>query len=275
MHELIYLSESKIAQFASSEGRWRRRPRKYKLGLDVSIAKAEFESDGDTSDSIDKRTWRVVDNIRKSTKWYTEDRIQSGQWIDFEVRMHYYLMDEVRRHNESGEFRQSIYLPSAVLFLDFAGDCNDTPRLLLHGSISHVLEGRSSPPPVPASMPVTTINLASRSSYTTILASQAHFFTNHIEDAARTHLFATDEAFQFPMGELTRGERGVESLGVGLTEAIHRLDRLSTEQTVSWMAGLARVTAVVDGLERDTVPLVAATPLFVERVPPPDTDQGG
>ncbi len=162
----------------------------------------------------------------RAPKWFTEPGIRPGQWVHFEAPMSY----------ED--------LGGAVVFLDVdqAGEWYPSGgrlRLLLHGSSKHLVG--SGAPELPPRV---------RGDGGSLWPRFVHTMTPNDEK---------DVEFEIPRSEhsfLTRVVRMLDQLN----------NRLQPVYTAGWVAGYARVTAVVP---TDPGTLLAATPLYVEHVAAP------
>lgn len=127
MRELVYLSERKLAAFRPSSPRRRRPglrgeigvPGIAKVGADLPAAQA----DGASLDDVLAYLTETPGKLR----WYTEDGLRPGQWIQFEA-----LLGTVEMRSYDSE--------PVVFFADpEIGRAGSEPRLVLHGSPGHLL----------------------------------------------------------------------------------------------------------------------------------------
>jgi uncharacterized protein DUF7019 len=122
MRELVYLSERKLAAFRPSSPRRRRPglrgeigvPGIAKVGADLPAAQA----DGASLDDVLAYLTETPGKLR----WYTEDGLRPGQWIQFEAHLGHVTLYQPGLH--------------ATLFTDLGGD--EPGKLLLHGSPEHL-----------------------------------------------------------------------------------------------------------------------------------------
>jgi hypothetical protein len=109
MRELIYLSESKLRQFRPERGR---RFRVREIGV-PGIGQVGVDP------PVDSHLDDVVDHLSGIARWYTEDDLATGDWVQFETSLGYTTFEAL------------------VLFAEPPGD----RRLVLHGSVMHLLGG--------------------------------------------------------------------------------------------------------------------------------------
>jgi hypothetical protein len=143
MRELIYLSERKLRSFQPDKSklgflrRFREAEAKGPLGLGGKLALSE-----DTSRRYPDlaRVIRHIDESSRSARWFEEDTLEPGDWVHFEARVNYRIMDiKVRR--------RGIDPVSALLFWTVPGERNDSTRLLLHGAAEHLERDTAAGPP--------------------------------------------------------------------------------------------------------------------------------
>lgn len=109
MCELIYLSEAKLGQFRPERGR---RFRVREIGV-PGIGQVGVDPPADSH--LDD----VVDHLAGIARWYGEDDLATGDWVQFDTSLGYTIFE------------------SLVLFAEPPGDrC-----LVLHGSAMHLLGG--------------------------------------------------------------------------------------------------------------------------------------
>ena len=109
MRELVYLSEDKLRAFRQERGR---RFRLREIGV-PGIGQVGVEPPADSH--FDE----VVDHLAEFARWYTDDGLAAGDWVQFETSLGYTIFDPV------------------LLFAEPPG----TQRLVLHGSPSHLIGG--------------------------------------------------------------------------------------------------------------------------------------
>jgi hypothetical protein len=110
MRELVYLSDAKLRQFRPERGR---RLRVREIGLS-GVGQIGVEPPADAH--FDE----VVDHISGIARWYAEDGLATGDWVQFESPMGYTV---------TGDDRVPI-----LIFAEPPGD----RRLVLHGSPHHL-----------------------------------------------------------------------------------------------------------------------------------------
>jgi hypothetical protein len=138
------------------------------------------------------------------------------------------------------------------------GDLAGT-RIVLHGSAQHML-GRHGEPEEGSAVSAE----AHAASDTVVLSrfSQAgRALAKHMRRAPTEIL---DEEYDAPTYEAA--DHG--AFRAGLYDLVAWHDRRADHSTAAWMAGYARVTAILPG-DPDHAALVVATPLYVERVNAP------
>jgi len=118
MRELIYLSERKLREFRRER---RRGFRVREIGVPgVGQVGIEQPADGHLDD--------VIDHLSGIARWYQEDGLKPGEWVQFDTPMSYLVL----------EFEDQ---PPVLLFAEAPGD----RRLILHGSPEHLI-GAPDPP---------------------------------------------------------------------------------------------------------------------------------
>ena len=109
MRELIYLSEAKLRAFRPERGR---RFRVREIGVPgIGPVGVDPPADSHRDD--------VVDLLAGIARWYTEDGLATGDWVQFETSLGYTIFEPL------------------LLFAEPPGD----RRLVLHGSPRHLLGG--------------------------------------------------------------------------------------------------------------------------------------
>ncbi|WP_409467123.1 SAVMC3_10250 family protein [Amycolatopsis sp. GA6-003] len=156
----------------------------------------------------------------------TEPGVRAGQWVQFEAPM---------------SFGTAL---GAVVFLDTDQPDDSYPsggglRLLLHGSIRHLV-GHVAPAAVPQEV-----------------VSEPYSWWPGLVRSTLRRADDKDSELQDP------GKMFVTKVARFLNELT---DELQPHYTAGWVAGYARVTAVIP---TDTTTLMAATPLYVEHISPP------
>lgn len=113
MRELLYISEEKLRAFRPERGR---RFRVREIGVPgIGQVGVDPPADAHFDD--------VVDHLAGIARWYTEDGLAAGDWVQFETSLGYTIFGPV------------------LLFAEPPGD----RRLVLHGSPRHLLGGVTAP----------------------------------------------------------------------------------------------------------------------------------
>lgn len=241
MRELVYLSQSKLQQFAF--GRARRWPGRAQVEGEIGVpglAAVKVTPAGSVQDP------KPAANLEKVVSWlessgraaqrFADEPVQAGQWVKFSAPLSYTTID------------------GAVFFLDSdqptpVYPTGGTVRLMLHGSREHLV----------GSSPSLTRGEVAR--YLGLSGSTVFRLLRALDLAAAQEEGGADGSDSPQSGQ-----------ALALPLALKRLTRylgayLHLEYTAAWMAGYARVTAVVpDGQDNR---IVLATPLSVEYTPPP------
>jgi hypothetical protein len=262
MRELIYLSHRKLAMFAPLRGRlpWSRfRPR-----LDVTVpgfASLGFEDQGDTQQHSDLETViQALHNSECAPLWYEDPKVSAGQWVQFEARMNWCVLDKSR------------FKTTVVFFDSYTADTH----LLLHGSSIHLLGQQK-----PARMDDLHLERIYAESETFEWYCEA--LPDSIAATTGTELesLALDPKTTDPsvtsLADVPRPVVNSDNIiaAVGPQELLGLYDSLSravNSATATWMGGLARVTATFSNPEPGHSSTVVATPLYVEFVNAPPTD---
>lgn len=244
MRELIYLSGRKLRQFDLPKARWNpfRRVREVsaKVPLDLGEVKLSLSDNaGNPAPDLDA----VIDQIERSdraSKWYADDQVEPGDWVQFDAPLNYMRVGE-SDFGPADNLSQS----EALVFLEprqeGESENYNTPRLLLHGSMGHLVGGNR----------------------------------ESMLDAGLSPSFGPE--FFSMLGRCVPGDQ----LPDGLAETlVQQLDRRYGLSTAAWMTGYARVTLRsrienrvydVDAWKSSrrseyrvqTESLIAASPLFV------------
>jgi hypothetical protein len=112
MRELVYLSERKLSEFRPES---RRGFRVRELGV-PGFGQVGIEQQGDSH--LDD----VIDHLGGIARWFEEDGLSPGEWVQFEATMSYLVLEPPRAS-------------AVLLFADEPGG----RRLLLHGSPDHLV----------------------------------------------------------------------------------------------------------------------------------------
>lgn len=120
MRELVYLSERKLGEFRQER---RRGFRVREIGV-PGVGQVGIEQPGDSH--LDD----VIDHLGGIARWYQEDGLTPGEWVQFEATLSYLVLRQPDDHSFS-----------VLLFADEPG----RRRLVLHGSPEHLV-GAPAPP---------------------------------------------------------------------------------------------------------------------------------
>jgi hypothetical protein len=123
MRELVYLSERKLGEFRQER---RRGFRVREIGV-PGVGQVGIEQPGDSH--LDD----VIDHLGSIARWYQEDGLAPGEWVQFEASMSYIVL-EIEG------------MGPILLFAEAPGD----RRLVLHGSPEHLI---GAPPQPVATLP--------------------------------------------------------------------------------------------------------------------------
>lgn len=240
MRELVYLSESKLAQFLPGpRGGWRVRG-----SVSTPVGSVDVDPVRSADAERARRLERVIDQVARDARWYAEDDLRPGQWIQFEAPLNYNVLDQR-------------YFRRMLVFLEPAGG---SVRLLLHGSARH-LAGTPSPVRVADSV-------EDESGY----GGGGESGGGGQSSGGYVHLARNVELL---IGTMTSADSSPEaaasvpppSLAAATTRLVAALDAQTYPETAAWMTGYARVTvALRDGGTR----YVVASPLNVEHTDPPE-----
>ncbi|MEU2368104.1 SAVMC3_10250 family protein [Streptomyces pseudogriseolus] len=235
MQEVIYLSDRKLSQFLPGlRSAWPRQ----RVSVSTPFGGVEVDpAPGPASDLWGRHLLRVVRRVEESARWYTEAGARPGQWIAFEAPLNYFVLDGAD--------------PTMVFFADTPA--KDQPvRLLLHGSVDHLIAG----PPAR----VTDETRQSGTLVRNLLGSDA---------SAPGALLA---ALSDDLGAGPDGRR--PSLVTALHALLARIDAQTHPETAATMRGYARVTTGFPATKSPGSPghpgspglpgLLVASPLYVE-----------
>ncbi|MCG3752733.1 SAVMC3_10250 family protein [Amycolatopsis sp. Poz14] len=138
MRELVYVSEAKLSQF-ESQGLNKHLARASEVAGKVPGVELRVNLSGRAAHpGLD----RAVRKIGTSARWYTDDELVPGQWVQFEARLNYRVVHGGSHGGQS----------AALLFWEPAN--GDEPRLLLHGSPEHLVGTRKTPPAETIGLPI-------------------------------------------------------------------------------------------------------------------------
>ncbi|BAU85133.1 hypothetical protein SLA_4245 [Streptomyces laurentii] len=149
MRELIYLSESKLAQFRENERprrRWRRRISELGATAPLGLGELQFTlADAPQGHPNLERVLRHLKSLTPKPAEYSEASPDAGQWVKFKTRMNYQIVrPTIRASDDNGEhFREHPIGQEAVVFWEphsrLEPWSSSKPRLVLHGSPEHLL----------------------------------------------------------------------------------------------------------------------------------------
>lgn len=231
MRELVYLSESKLAQFLPGPGGgWR-----VKGSVSTPVGTLDVDPVREPDAELARRLERVIAQVARGARWHTEEGLRPGEWIQFEAPLNYSVLDER-------------YFHRMLVFLDPAGGA---VRLLLHGSARH-LAGTPSSVRVAGSV---------EDSYDAGGGGQSS--GGYVQLARNVERLIGTMASGADAGPDPAGP----SLAAATRRLVGALDARMYPETAAWMTGYARVTvALRDG----DVRYVVASPLNVEHTDPPE-----
>ncbi|WP_396135120.1 SAVMC3_10250 family protein [Amycolatopsis sp. A133] len=144
MRELIYVSQRKIRSFQdvrdSKFGLFRRvREAEIKVPFGGG-AKLAFSDDVNRRYPGLSRITRHIDSLDRGARWYESETLEPGDWVVFETRMNYRIVDVSRSRKAADKV-------PVLLFWDVLGDEMPSTRLLLHGAAEHLMDQAAIEPP--------------------------------------------------------------------------------------------------------------------------------
>ncbi len=249
MRELIYLSQGKLRQFQTERraGLWQRiRQVGVKaplgIGLDVTLSDATTESHPSLA-----KVLKHIDRSDRPARWFEEEGLQVGEWVKFKARLNYVIYSELV--TLGGQPAPASPPPPPLFFWQPRPnpEAPDNVMLLLHGSPENLVG--INPTDVPS-----TVAIIQRVG--SVLAEVSKYlFALRV---AEPHDLPSD----------------MDDFQVQIYELCVRLYSKLPPETASWMAGYAKVTALIQlpsfknrrALDLSNR-LVLATPLYVEQVP--------
>jgi hypothetical protein len=262
VRELVYLSERKLRQFMIGKPRrWGNRPPiegevKFPGVGGVKIGPAA-PTRGDEVVPDLARVISALETSDRAAGWFADDAVQPGQWVYFEAPLCYIPLSDGA-------------LPGAVVFLDHGEPTASYPtggaiRLLLHGSAEHLFGAADTSP---AGDDDERSDGSRNPSRYTDLRMFARLLYRLNREAPSSDAESDLDRMRAPHSTRYRLEMQVP----WVVELLDRL--LEPRLTAAWMAGHARVTAVLplpSGHDPDPVAVIA-TPLYVEYVSPPSNE---
>jgi hypothetical protein len=243
MRELVYLSQRKLEQFQLDRRGGALVKRIREVGVKAPLGMGEVQVG--LADEVANRYAQLVrvlkelDRSERAPRWYEEDGLNPGDWVQFEAPLNFFFLPS----------RRSRQLQPVLMFLQPppTQTQHGAVRLVLHGASVHLLGGRDREP---------------QSAW--LSPSFAWEFFREMEE------FLADKV------AIAQSSNEPELF---MARAISELDYEFGVATASWMAGYAKVTMQTSTWERpyrddDSEPsqLVVASPLYVEYVSEPSRD---
>jgi hypothetical protein len=137
MRELIYLSTVKLRQFLPDRppSRWAK-VKEVETQVPGGGFRVVFPEDGESPEaSLNCVLHHMLIDSDAPPRWYQEDGLQPGQWVQFEARMNY----EIVAGDPAGSDTGGVLVFWEVSDQDADEGEEGTQRLLLHGSPKHLL----------------------------------------------------------------------------------------------------------------------------------------
>jgi hypothetical protein len=262
VRELVYLSERKLRQFMIGKPRrWGSRPSiegevKFPGVGGVKVGSAAPAG----GDEVIPDLVRVISALETSDRaagWFADDAVQPGQWVYFEAPLCYAPLSDGT-------------LPEAVVFLDHGEPTASYPtggaiRLLMHGSAEHLLGAAVTSPASEDDDRTDGSRNPSRYTDLRMFARLLYRLNRH----------SPSSDAEPDLDRMTAPYSTRYRLEMQVPRVVELLDDLLEPQlTAAWMAGHARVTAILplpSGHDPDPVAVIA-TPLYVEYVSPPSNE---
>lgn len=139
MRELIFLSQGKLSQFQHDTPGWWRQIQELGLRAPFNLGEIRFAHSNQMASRRPSlaRVLRHINNSTRPPKWFTDEGLQPGDWIQFEAPLNYKYFEKGK-----GLGRQIRQKYSAILFWDVQlADTTCSPaRLLLHGSPENLVD---------------------------------------------------------------------------------------------------------------------------------------
>lgn len=256
MRELVYLSQRKLKQFALN----RRRPFRHIVETEVKIpavggVKLTNEPSAQDLGALEQ-VIRALDRSDRAPSWFDDADIQAGQWIHVEAPMSYRLLDNQQPR-------------SPVVFADRPTATRNYPtggalRILLHGSQEHLLD--RAPEHIADQAEATAVrHMGSNQEFLDLLPARPSLVRDFASELVKAAASAEESE------EAAADQEDLDDLEQKTTSFLHQFDAEVPVQTAVWMAGYARVTAIL-GYDKPEHRIVIATPLYVQYVtsPPPE-----
>jgi hypothetical protein len=275
VRELVYLSERKLRQFMIEKPRrWVSRP---PVEGEVKFPGLGGVKVGPTAptgdDGVIPDLARVISALESSDRaagWFADDAVQPGQWVYFEAPLCYTPLSD--RYAPLSDGHQ----PRAVVFLDHGEPTASYPtggaiRLLMHGSAEHLLGGAVVSPA--SQDDGRTDGSRNPSRYTELRTFARLLYQLNRRDQLNLRVPSSDA--EPDLDRMTAPYSTRYRLEMQVPPVVELLDHLLEPRlTAAWMAGHARVTAVLplpSGQGPDPLAVIA-TPLYVEYVSPPSNE---
>ncbi|MEU4524928.1 SAVMC3_10250 family protein [Amycolatopsis sp. NPDC024027] len=235
MHELVYVSDAKLYQLAKGLPRGSGGSRDLEAEFKTPLGGFKIGRPARKREPSLAAAIRILNQSSRAPAWFAETTVRPGEWIQFESPL---------AHRVAGD---------AVIFLDDDEPSDEYPtggrlRLLLHGSRRHLVGER------PTDLDDDIPNLLPSSSWVTF----GEYLLRTIDEFGNKGRKTADKNTWRPYGS-DDVEHGIHVL----TEIMR------PRYAAAWMAGYARVTAVIP---IDGGVVLAATPLYVEYIESPGID---
>ena len=234
MRELIYLSESKLRQFRSDKAPSLLRLQEIGGRLPFAELKVAFSEDSDRQMPDLAKVLRRIDRSERWARWWEDEGLEPGDWVQFETRMNYTVVSDPRGEQQGVDASPLLFWqPSTKKWVP------GQSRLLLHGSPKHLVGER----------PATSDEL---------------------------HISPVGSAFPVLLDFMANLASEGSTWEDNFTWLMNYLERRVPREAAIKVGGYARVTAVsaiahprtsFDRLYDEVVPLLVASPLFVEYLP--------
>src|ERR1022692_3865133 len=126
MREFIYISDRKLTQFMPDAPPpwWRRRPLRAEVKTPIGSVGFDTE-DTSVEDVSTRRLYQATRHLEEHARWYEDPDLEAGEWVFFEARLGYQVIDEAelrryshyRRLGASSSSGNSEAQPMAVVFV--------------------------------------------------------------------------------------------------------------------------------------------------------------
>lgn len=254
MRELVYLSEAKLAQFLPGpRGGWH-----VKGSVTTPVGSVDVDPVRAPDAELARRLERVIEQVARDARWYTDEGLRPGQGVQFEAPLNYGVLDER-------------YFDQMVVFLDSGRPAPNyaaggAVRLLLHGSGRHLAGAPRSVQLADQVQEVRRYGWSGGGGQSGFGPSQSPGGYLGLAQNVEMLVATMNHAEQTPKPQGTpRSAR--PDLAAATRRLIEALETRMYPETAAWMTGYARVTvALRDG---DTH-YVVASPLNVEHTDSPE-----